>query len=890
MESGRGALGDRNLLELLMEWHKAAATGVMKLTRKQTEKTILFEAGSIVRAQSNIETEKLGSILVKRNLISPWDLEVALSQVQTNQRRLGQVLLGMSALKEAVLNQTLVSQTRDILFSMLDWQEGEYVLSSDIDLRHEVRFEHLYTPEIILQGMRRISDIVLLLRPLGDLQAKIKLSPDYLERIRKVTLLTEEKSLLALLHKPSSLKELLTVSKMEKLVVYRSVAAMLAIGVLQQQETAPKEPAGQATMTNSGSISLSFTSGSFESVPAGAASRNRLRKQLGEMLVDSQVISEEQLKEALNIQSQVKGRKPLLGNILVQKGFATEDAIIESLSGQLNIRKLEEIDVSEDALRMIPFHLAKKYFVCPIRKHGSALEIAMIDPTNMAAIDDLSFVTGYRIKPFITTNRALKEAWEKSYQAKEEKSLEKFDPKANEPAKREFQYKDFSNRQTEEAVEDFATDVTETSEGFHFDVGELETLVSSVAEDLQVVKDDTTGVPQGQLSVEDAPIVKLVNTILRQAINLGASDIHIEPWENKLQVRFRMDGTLHKVMSFPAGITGALTSRVKIISGMDIAERRRPQDGRVKLRMARKRVVDYRVSVVPSIWGERVVLRVLDRASLQIDLTKLGFDADQLEHFQKAISQPYGLLLCTGPTGSGKTTTLYSALNSLDAQANNIMTAEDPVEYNFPGICQVQVNEQIGVTFGAVLRTFLRQDPDIMMVGEIRDSETAEICAKAALTGHLVLSTVHTNDAASATGRLIDLGLKPYLVSASLLMVIAQRLLRKICTKCKTEAPVDRRILIEAGFNEDEVNSLMLYQGKGCENCNNTGFMGRSGIYEIMPVTRRIKSAIAADLPSDQIKDIAVSEGMKDLRRAALEKVLAGVTTLEEAIQNTLAE
>lgn len=886
MDSGRGSLSEKNLLELLMDWHKSGSTGLITLTRGQVQKAVLMNSGSILRAQSNVDGEKLGNILVKRNLISPWDLEVALSQVQTNHRRLGQVLLGMSALKESVLNQTLVSQTRDIIFSMLDWQEGEYTQRADVDLSRESQFEQLFTPEIILQGIRRIADLVLLLRPLGNLEAKMRLSPDYLERIRNVTLLTEEKSLLALLHKPSSLKELVTVSHLDKMVVYRSVAGLLAIGVLQRE--APSAEAGHTTLTSSGSIKVDFSAGNLEA--SGSHSmKGRMRKQLGEMLVNSQVISEEQLKEALNSQSLVKGKKPLLGNVLVQKGFATEDAIIECLSGQLNIKKLEEIDVAEDALRMIPFHLAKKYFVCPVRRLGSALEIAMIDPTNMAALDDLSFVTGYRIKPFITTNQALKDAWEKSYQAKEEKAVEKFDARKEEPTKREFQYQDFSRRVTEEAIEDFGADSVETKDAFHFDVGELETLVSSVAEDLQVVPEENAPSP-GVVSIEDAPIVKLVNTILRQAINLGASDIHIEPWESKLQVRFRMDGTLHKVMSFPAGITGALTSRLKIISGMDIAERRRPQDGRVKLRMARKRVVDYRVSVVPTIWGERVVLRVLDRASLQIDLTKLGFDADQLEHFQKAITQPYGLLLCTGPTGSGKTTTLYSALNYLDAQGTNIMTAEDPVEYNFPGICQVQINEQIGVTFAAVLRSFLRQDPDIIMVGEIRDSETAEICAKAALTGHLVLSTVHTNDAASATGRLIDLGLKPYLVSASLLMVIAQRLLRKICVKCKTEVHMDPRILVEAGFSEDEAGSIVLYQGKGCEMCNHTGFFGRSGIYEIMPVTRRIKSAIAADLPADQIKDIAVSEGMKDLRRCALEKVLAGITTLEEALHNTLAE
>jgi type IV pilus assembly protein PilB len=343
-------------------------------------------------------------------------------------------------------------------------------------------------------------------------------------------------------------------------------------------------------------------------------------------------------------------------------------------------------------------------------------------------------------------------------------------------------------------------------------------------------------------------------------------------------------------MSFPVTIASSLISRIKILSRMDIAERRRPQDGRVKMKVGKKRTVDYRVSAVPTVYGERIVMRVLDRASLQIDMTKLGFDGKQLETFKKAITAPYGMILCTGPTGSGKTTTLYSALASLDHGSLNILTSEDPVEYNFPGISQVQVNEQINVTFANVLRSFLRQDPDVIMVGEIRDSETAEICSKAALTGHLVLSTVHTNDAPSAIGRLIDLGLKPYLVSACLNMVIAQRLLRKICLHCKVEITVDRKILIDAGMTESQADTVLLYGGRGCDACGRTGYFGRIGIYEIMPVTRRIKSAVAADLPADQIKDIALSEGMKDLRRAALEKVFSGITTLEEALQNTMVE
>lgn len=882
VQSERGALSDRNVLELLMEWHREKRSGCITVARKSIEKKIFLRQGSILRAQSNQDKDKLGQILIKKNLISPWDLEVAISQVKDNQKRLGQVLLGMSALKEPVLNNTLVSQTRDIIFSTVDWEDGEYTIEEYDDFDGEIQFEQLFTPEIILQGVRRISNIVLLLRPLGDLQGRLKLSQDYLERIRKITLLTEEKSVLALLHRPSSLKDLLKNSGMEKIMVYRSVAALLAVGILTQEP-----PTQDESLNNSGAIQLDAMRGVSDSSPTAAARSKGGRKQLGEMLVEARVISEEQLKEALKTQTGGKGKKPFLGSILVGLNYATEEAIIEGLSSQLNIKKVDVINASEDAQKLIPVHLAKKYLVCPIGKSGSILEVAMLDPTNMAALDDLSFVTGYRIKPMITTNKALKEAWEKIYGIKEEKGVEKSE-KRDEPTKRDISFRDFAKEKDEETVEGIGREEFEMEGAFHFDVNEIESLVSGVVGQLEVVSED--GAPQPETAVSDAPIVKLVDTILKQAINTGASDIHIEPWETKLQVRFRLDGTMHKVMSFPSSISSSLVSRVKILSKMDIAERRRPQDGRVKMKMGRKRTVDYRVSCVPTVWGERIVMRVLDQASLQIDMTKLGFDQKQLGEFRKAIDAPYGMLLVTGPTGSGKTTTLYSALASLDCTSMNILTAEDPVEYNFPGIAQVQINDVVGVTFANVLRSFLRQDPDVILVGEIRDAETAEICAKAALTGHLVLSTVHTNDAPSAIGRLIDLGLKPYLVSACLNMVIAQRLLRKVCSHCKIENPIDKRLLIDAGFTEEEAETVVPMIGKGCDDCNNSGFYGRCGIYEIMSVTRRIKGAVAADLPSDQIKDIAVSEGMKDLRRAALEKVIAGVTSLEEAIQNTMTE
>ncbi len=877
----KGSLAEKNPLELLIESRRQNRTGCLRIRRRQVEKSILLREGSILRAHSNLENEKLGQVLLKKNLVSPWDLEIALAQVNDTNQRLGQVLLHQSAIKEAVLNNTLVSLTRDIIFSVVDWEDGEFALEVLPDPDREVLFDQLFTPEIILQGMRRISNIVLLLRPLGDMQGRLHLASDYLERVRKLTLLTEEKSILAHLNKAQTLKDLIKLSGMEKLTVYRSIAGLLAVDVVVRDG---QEAAGvKEAILASDPINLS----GHPALDSSTRALKQRRNLLGEMLVGQKVITDQQLKEALLVQSSKKEKKKeFLGNVLVSMGSCTEEAIVTCLSNQMKIPAIEEIHPSDEIKKTIPLHVAKKYSICPIRKHGATLEVAMLDPTNMAALDDLSFLTSLRIQPLITTNQALKDGWNRVYEYTDEKGVQKF--QRNLDVRRDLTFRNFAaSGADEETEEQFAMEELEDDE--QFDMGELESLVSGVVEELQLVSPDQ-GVNPVSMDVDNAPVVRLVNTMLRQAIKMGASDIHMEPGPSKLQVRFRLDGVLHKVFSFPISISNALVSRVKIISQLDIAERRRPQDGRVILRIGKKRTVEFRVSVIPSVHGERIVLRVLDRASLEIDMTKLGFDPLQMEQFTRAINQPYGMILCTGPTGSGKTTTLYSAVNSLDHATNNIMTVEEPVEYNFPGICQVQVNEQIGVTFANALRAFLRHDPDIIMVGEVRDQETAEICTKAALTGHLVLSTVHTNDAPSAVGRLIDLGLKPYLISASLLMVIAQRLVRRICKHCKTEVSVDKQILIDAGMSEEDAEKAILYHGAGCDACGGTGFYGRTAIFEIMPASRAIKSAVASDLPMQQIRDLAINEGMKDLRHAALEKVRIGVTTLEEAIQNTMQE
>ncbi|HEY4490524.1 MAG TPA: DUF4388 domain-containing protein, partial [Acidobacteriota bacterium] len=500
----------------------------------QVEKKILFRQGSILRAQSNQESEKLGQILIKKNLIRPVELEIGLTQQKEIVKKLGEVLLDMNLIKQSVLTNTLVSQTRDIIFSLVDWEDGEYRLSEGADVSGEQPLDQIYTPEIILQGMRRISNVALLLKPISDLQGILRLSSDYLERIRKITLLTEEKSLLALLHQPQSLNDLVKASGIEKLSVYRSVAALLAVDVIEQNSAMPayipeKEiTKGSSARSKSGNL------------PATRTSVKGRRNLLGEMLVNHNVISEQQLKEALAVQSSSRdSRKQFLGNVLVQMGYCTEEAIVSCLSTQLRVEEIRDIEVAEEVKKLIPFNVAKRYYICPMRKRGYTLDVAMLDPTNMSALDDLSFLTSLRIQPFITTNQALQEAWRKLYGYMEEKSVQKFQKQAE--TRRELMYRNFAEEE-EEGPEDEFSLAEQDAEGL--DMGDLESLVTGVVEELQIVPPDDDTAPRA-LDVDDAPVVKLVNTILRQAIKMGASDIHVEPWENKLQVRFRIDGVLH---------------------------------------------------------------------------------------------------------------------------------------------------------------------------------------------------------------------------------------------------------------------------------------------------------------------------------------------------------
>ena len=555
---------------------------------------------------------------------------------------------------------------------------------------------------------------------------------------------------------------------------------------------------------------------------------------LGEMLVKSKLITEDQLKKALAQQSTSGGR---LGSNLVKLGFLTEEDITSFLSKQYGVPSinLAHFEIDQSVIKLVPAEIAQKHMVIPINRKGSVLTVAMADPSNIFAIDDIKFLSGFKVEPVVAAETSIKNAINKHY--------------------------------------DSAGLVKDILQGY--DDREVATVEEG---------DEGPDVGDLQRATEDAPVVKLVNLILSDAIKKGASDIHIEPYEKSFRVRYRIDGVLYDTMQPPMKLRAAIISRAKIMAQLDIAERRLPQDGRIKIRMGQKEI-DFRVSTLPTIFGEKVVMRLLDKSNLQLDMSSLGFDPQALQLFEKAILAPHGMVLVTGPTGSGKTTTLYSGLHRLNTVETNIMTAEDPVEYNLAGVNQVQMKAEIGLNFAAALRAFLRQDPDIIMVGEIRDYETAEIAIKAALTGHLVLSTLHTNDAPSTVSRLINMGVEPFLVAASTNMILAQRLARKICNSCKEEITVPRQALVDVGFAPDESKGLSCYQGKGCMECNDTGYRGRVALYEVMLITEDIKDAILQGASVNEMKELGRKHGMKTLREAGLQKIREGMTTIPEIMR-----
>ncbi len=592
---------------------------------------------------------------------------------------------------------------------------------------------------------------------------------------------------------------------------------------------------------------------------------------LGEMLVKANLISEEQLKQALEEQSKSGGR---LGYNLSKLDIMEESDIVSFLSKQYGVPSinLAEFEIDGNIIKLIPGKTAKKYQLIPVSRTGGTLTLAMADPTNVFALDDIKFMTGYNVEPVVASETAIEDSIMKYYE-----SGGFGGGKATINAG-EFDLSDLDGGGFDGEME----------AGPVMDVDEFDNLVKGAVDDVEVVEDVEDDILSGEV---DAPIVKLVNGVLIKAFKMKASDIHIEPYEKVMRIRYRLDGVCKTMMNLPLKIRNAVISRVKIMSKLDIAERRLPQDGRIKMKLGRRAEVDFRVSVLPTLFGEKVVLRLLDKSSLQLDMTKLGFEELALGEFKEAIHKPFGMVLVTGPTGSGKTTTLYSALADLNQDDVNIMTAEDPVEFNLMGINQVQMHDEIGLNFAAALRSFLRQDPDIILVGEIRDYETAEIGIKAALTGHMVLSTLHTNDAPSTINRLLNMGVEPFLVASAVIMVVAQRLARKVCDNCKQVIDVPVKALQDIGFTKEEVEEgITCYSGEGCNNCGGTGYKGRIALYEVMVANDEIKDVILQGGTTFEIKESAIRNGMMTLRKSGLHKIKDGVTTIEEILRVTFGD
>jgi type IV pilus assembly protein PilB len=560
---------------------------------------------------------------------------------------------------------------------------------------------------------------------------------------------------------------------------------------------------------------------------------------LGELLVRNKLIDQKQLANALEEQKATGGR---LGASLVKLGYLKEADLAAFLSRQYGVPSinLSEFDIDENVIKLVSGEVVQKYQLVPVNRAGSTLIVAMADPSNIFAIDDIKFMTGYNVEIVVASETCIKHAIDKYY---------------------------------------------DQSASFDDVMGDLEDI------DLEIIDEaDEVDIRDLEKASEDAPVVKLVNLILTDAIKKKASDIHVEPYEKSFRVRYRIDGVLHEVMKPPLKLKNALISRIKIMSEMDISERRLPQDGRIKIKLPGGKDMDYRVNCLPTLFGEKICLRLLDKSSLQLDMTKLGYEEQSLKWFKEQIHKPFGMVLVTGPTGSGKTVSLYSALSELNKPTENISTAEDPVEFNFAGINQVQMHEEIGLNFASALRAFLRQDPDIIMIGEIRDFETAEIGVKAALTGHLVLSTLHTNDAPSTINRLLNMGIEPFLVASAVNLITGQRLGRRVCQACKTKEDIPRDTLLQAGVPEAEVDDLVCFRGEGCPTCNDTGYRGRVGFYQVMPMFEELREMILAGANTAELKRESMRLGVKTMRQAALTKLAEQITSFEEVLRCTVAD
>ncbi len=562
---------------------------------------------------------------------------------------------------------------------------------------------------------------------------------------------------------------------------------------------------------------------------------------LGEILVKNNLINRDQLSSALEEQK-LSGNQLRLGSILISQKLLSEEQLTSFLSKQYGVPSvnLSDYEIDPTVIKIIPPEVVQKYQLLPVNRAGATLIVAVSDPSNLFAIEDIKFMTGYNIEMVVASERDIKSSIDKYYD----------------------QSASLADVMNDLDVEDMEI----VGDEEQIDVGSLERMT------------------------EDAPVVKMVNAILQDAIRKKASDIHVEPYEKLFRVRYRIDGVLYEVMKPPLKLKNAITSRIKIMAELDIAERRLPQDGRIKIKLGGGKDMDFRVSCLPTLFGEKIVMRLLDKGNLQTDLTKLGYEPEALAHFMHEIHKPFGMVLVTGPTGSGKTVSLYSAISELNKVSENISTAEDPVEFNFAGINQVQMHEDIGLNFSAALRSFLRQDPDIIMIGEIRDFETAEIAIKAALTGHMVLSTLHTNDAPATINRLLNMGIEPFLVASAVNLITAQRLARRVCGECKQPEDIPVQALIDAGVSPDEAPSFVCMRGKGCPTCNNTGYKGRVGFYQVMPMREEIKELILNGANTAEIKRESMRIGIKTMRQSGLTKLKEGVTSFEEVLRITVSD
>jgi type IV pilus assembly protein PilB len=606
---------------------------------------------------------------------------------------------------------------------------------------------------------------------------------------------------------------------------------------------------------------------------------------LGDLLVKAKLVTPEQVEAAL-LSQRTEGGK--FGEALIRIGAASEQDITETLSQQFGVPSIDlaHFDIDPAIIKVVPGEVARKYGVLPVNKTGATLTIAMSDPTNVFAMDDIKFMTGYNVEPVVASEASLRRAIDKHYGTPRSVVLKERPKGATTGSAPSDGSIDelMSSALTMDDMASVGLSEFNMDEITGFDAGDVDVVRGEEGQEIDLI--------DLAKSSESAPIIKVSNLILIEALKAGASDIHVEPYEKEFRVRFRIDGVLHNIMALPMRTRDPLISRLKIMAKLDISEKRLPQDGRIKIRLRveeRTRDLDLRVSVVPTHFGEKVVMRLLDKSRLQLDMTQLGFDQEPLRRFKDAIDRPYGIVMVTGPTGSGKTNTLYSAIAQLNDPTVNILTAEDPIEFNLAGINQVQMKEQIGLTFASAMRSFLRQDPDIILVGEIRDFETAEIAVKAALTGHLVLSTLHTNDAPSTVNRLMNMGIEPFLVATAVNCIAAQRLVRKVCQKCSEDVDTSPQTLIQVGFAPDEVKTLKVKRGRGCESCKHTGYKGRLGLFEVLSFTDEIRDMILTGASSIELKRRAVEEGMVTLRVAGLHKIRDGITTLEEVLRETVA-